>query len=246
MKPIVGITVECKFDPEDARSRGNMSLNWNYAEQIALAGGVPIVIPPTADPEALVPILDGWLIPGGNDIDARHWGEPNHPKSELQDPSRFEIEAALFRLSSPEMPILGICYGCQFLNVARGGSLIQHLPDVVPGEHHSGGTLDRAVVETDSKLGSIVGAEVTGRSYHHQAVGRVGDGLTVVARHADGTVEAIEATDRPWLIGVQWHPERTPDDAATQNLFREFVAAAARYRAAKSARLLGVGGVGGC
>lgn len=89
-----------------------------------------------------------------------------------------------------------------------------------------------------------MGSEVTGRSYHHQAVGRVGDGLRVVARHADGTVEALEATDRPWLIGVQWHPERTPEDAATQNLFREFVAAAARYRATKAPELSGT--AGGC
>lgn len=242
MKPIIGITVGCQFDPKDERSRGNISLNWNYVEQVALAGGVPIVVPPTADPETLSPVLDGWLIPGGDDIDARHWGEENHPKSQLQDPSRFEIESALYRLSHPDMPILGICYGCQFLNVARGGSLIQHLPDVVPGEYHSGGTLDAVAIENDSRLGSIVGREVKGKSYHHQAVGRVGDRLRVVGRHVDGTVEALEATDRPWVIGVQWHPERTPDDVATQSLFREFVAAAARYKASKSAPLAAVPG----
>ncbi len=231
-KPIIGITVECKSLPEDARTRGSFSLNWNYAQAISEAGGVPIVIPPTADPEAVAPLLDGWLIPGGNDIDAREFGEANHAMVELQDPARFALEKALLAQIDPNLPVFGICYGCQFLNVARGGTLEQHLPDRVGDDRHTGGTLADYCLEGDSRLAEIVGASaMKGKSYHHQAVARLGQGLRTSAAHTDGTIEAIEANDRPWMIGVQWHPERTLEDPATQRLFRAFVEAAAAYRA---------------
>lgn len=231
-KPIIGITVESKHSPDDDRSQGSMALNWNYAQAIANAGGVPLVIPPQADMSAVAPLLDGWLIPGGLDIDAARFGEVNHASVELQDPARYESEAALYSAVRSDMPILGICYGCQFLNVVRGGSLIQHLPDVLQGgEYHSGGTLATVQLDPDSKLSDIVGTrEMSGKSYHHQAVGKLGRGLAVTAKHEDGTVEAIEATDRPWVIGVQWHPERTPNDDATKRLFKGFVEAAAEFR----------------
>ncbi|HRK22697.1 MAG TPA: gamma-glutamyl-gamma-aminobutyrate hydrolase family protein [Fimbriimonadaceae bacterium] len=230
-KPIIGITVECKSEPDDARTRGSFSLNWNYAQAIAEAGGVPIVIPPTADPDAIAELIDGWLIPGGNDIDAAQFGEANHPKVELQDPARFAIEEALMKRLDPQLPVFGICYGCQFLNVIRGGSLEQHLPDRIGDNYHAGGTLDRNHVDAGSLLARTSGATaIEGKSYHHQAVGRLGEGLKAVAHHADGTVEAVEATDRPWMIGVQWHPERTLEDPATRKLFEGFVAAARAFR----------------
>lgn len=234
MKPIIGITVECLHDPVDGRTRGKLTLNWNYAEVISEAGGVPIVIPPTADIESVVPLLDGWLIPGGYDIDASNWGEPNHPNVELQDPSRFAFERELFRRADPQMPVLGICYGCQFLNVVRGGSLVQHVPDVVGSNTHSEGALAMSEVEPGSKLAQAVGAaSVEGRSYHHQAVGRLGEGLKVTARHSDGTAEAIEAEDRPWMLGVQWHPERHLDEASL-SLFRVFIDNARAFHALKA------------
>lgn len=234
-KPVIGITVECKHLPQDERTRGSFSLNWNYAQAIAEAGGVPIVIPPTADPNAIARMIDGWLIPGGYDIDASNFGEENHAKVELQDPSRFESEQALMKAVDPEMPIFGICYGCQFLNVARGGTLEQHIPDRVGANHHTGGTLETLRIENESRLARAAdAAEMKGKSYHHQAVGEVGAGLKVVARHEDGTVEAIEATDRPWLIGVQWHPERSLEDPATRRLFESFVQAAAEFKRSRA------------
>ncbi len=234
MKPIIGITLDCKHDPEDDRSHGTMSLNWNYAQAISEAGGVPIIIPPTADLEEISRLLDGWLIPGGRDIDPEHWNEPTHPRTRLQDPRRYEVEAELHGAADPDMPILGICYGCQFVNVVRGGSLIQDLGDVVSTDHTGGAAAEYAIAP-GSKLAEVVGASrMEGKSYHHQAIGKVGEGLRTVARHADGTIEAIEATDRPWVIGVQWHPERTLGDTASRRLFEGFVRAAAAFRSARS------------
>lgn len=237
MKPIIGISVDCVHDPEDARTRGKLELNWNYAQAVADAGGIPILIPPMTDMDAIAGMIDGWLIPGGNDIDAAIFGEENHPKVTLQDPARYEAESRLYRAVDKELPVLGICYGCQFLNVARGGTLQQHVPDVVGHETHSGGTMQNYPIEAESRLAGIVGvAEMTGKSYHHQAVGRAGENLKVVSKHEDGTVEAIEATDRPWMIGLQWHPERTLEDDPTQRLFQDFVQAAARFKESKRAK----------
>lgn len=234
MKPIIGISVDCKQDPEDVRSGGKLSLNWNYAQAVAEAGGVPILIPPTADMAAVAEIIDGWLIPGGDDIDAKNFGEENHPKVELQDPARFDGEARLYKAAPKDLPIFGICYGCQFVNVMRGGSLIQHLPDVVGHEGHTGGTMQGYQLESGSKVANIIGdTEIEGKSYHHQAVGRVGNGLGVVAKNEDGTVEAIEAQDHPWLIGLQWHPERTLSDPKTRKIFTDFVNAASNFKQAR-------------
>lgn len=236
-QPIIGITVEFKPEPEKPQSGGLLTLNRNYVKAIEAAGGVPIMIPPTAQPAAMSELIDGWLIPGGDDIDAAEFGEENHPEVTLMAPDRYRFERSLFSVVDPQLPVLGICYGCQFLNVARGGSIEQHIPDRVGGTHHSGGTLEENPVDPSSLLSQVAGTTLMqGKSYHHQAVGRIGTGLQTVARHADGTVEAIEATDRPWMIGVQWHPERTPDDSATQRLFSAFVAAAAEYRRVRRER----------
>jgi putative glutamine amidotransferase len=233
-KPLIGITVECRHDPEDLRTAGNLTLNWNYAEAVSNAGGVPLVIPPTADMEQVAKLIDGWLIPGGDDMNACHFGQENHPSVHLQDPARFDAEQSLFSHVSDELPILGICYGCQFINVVRGGTLIQHLPDIPDTETHTGGGLQSYDVAPGSKLAEVVAGSLTeGKSYHHQAVDSVAEGLRVSARSSDGVVEAIEATDRPWMMAVQWHPERTLDDERSRALFGSFVEAAAAYSARK-------------
>lgn len=237
MKPIIGISVDCEQDSEDARSGGKLTLNWNYAAAISEAGGIPILIPPTADMDVIAEMIDGWLIPGGNDIDAREFGEENHPQVTLQDPARFEAESRLFRSLDSEVPVFGICYGCQFLNVIRGGSLHQHLPDVPGRVTHTGGVLQDYRVESNSKLADLIqGSNISGKSYHHQGLNRIGTGLKVSAHCEDETVEAIEATDRPWVVGLQWHPERTFQDPRTRRIFEGFIAAASEYRAKKSNR----------
>lgn len=231
MKPLIAITTECDFDDSNPRSKGKISLNYNYAEQVALAGGNPVLVTPLTDLDAMASLIDGWLIPGGADMDASHFGEANHPEVELMNPKRWEMEYAFYKKVDPNLPILGICFGCQFINVMRGGSLIQHLPDVVSHGEHSGGTMQSYSLTEGSHLGSHTGVkEIEGASYHHQAINRVGDGLSVVASHEDGTIEAVEDPQHPYFVGVQWHPERTPEDLATKNLFRSFIEAARQYR----------------
>lgn len=230
MKPIIGISVDCRHDPGNVRSQGKLQLNWNYAQAIAEAGGVPILIPPAADPASVIPLIHGWLIPGGDDFDASLFGEETHPEASLVDPKRTQGELAIYQSLPVDMPVLGICYGCQFLNVARGGSLQQHLPDVLGHDLHRSGEIQAATVAPGTRLAEATAAQsVVGKTYHHQAVSRLGENLVITARHADGTVEAIEATDRDWVVGVQWHPERTLEDPATQRLFATFIRTAAAY-----------------
>jgi putative glutamine amidotransferase len=232
--PIIGITVEGRRS-DDPRTGGKLELNWNYPQAVAEAGGVPILLPPTTDPAAVASILDGLLVPGGLDIDASEFGEENHPEAELQDPTRFAFEKALYRAMSPEAPVLGICYGCQFLNVVEGGTLQQHLPDELGHNEHSGGRLERLELEPGSKVALATGASrVEGKSYHHQAIARAGGDVRVVGRGEDGVIEAIEVASREWAVGVQWHPERTQGDPAMRQLFRAFVERAAAFRAARN------------
>ncbi|MBS1704343.1 MAG: gamma-glutamyl-gamma-aminobutyrate hydrolase family protein [Armatimonadetes bacterium] len=237
MKPIIAITVESKFDPETPRSRGKLELNWNYPEEIVKAGGVPIIVAPMADMAELAPIVDGWLIPGGADINSSEWGEELHPEAEVQDGTRFNAEKQLFTHLDPQVPILGICYGAQALNVLHGGSLEQHVPDRTGHEHHSGGTPQDYTLDESSRLARMLGqTKVHGPSYHHQAIARLGEGISAVGHHDDGTIEAIEANGSRWLFGLQCHPERAPGENWTQTLFREFIQAAAAYRQTKEVR----------
>lgn len=224
MKPLIAITSDIQPDSRH-------SLNWNYAEQVALAGGNPLIVSPLTDLTEVVELFDGWLIPGGADFDSVHYGQDLHPKAELQHPARWEMEARMYSLVAPDLPILGICGGCQFINVIRGGSLFQHIPDQVGHEEHSGGTLQDYKVSEHSVLARSASTTViTGKSYHHQAVDRLGEGLVISAYSQDGTVEAIEDQSKLFCVGVQWHPERTPDDSATKNIFKAFVAAAQEFK----------------
>ncbi len=197
-------------------------------------GGIPVVLPDTdGAPEKIdeyLELLDGLLMPGGPDIPPSEWGEEIHPTAKLLDDDRYKFEKAIITawIQRTDKPLLGICLGSQWINVAHGGSLIQDIPSEFGG--HPRGVSHMVKLEPDSRLSEIFGeTEFEVNSLHHQAVRDVGEGLRVVAKSPDGIVEATETTDpNRFLIGVQWHPEKLmPKDNLQKQLIRAFVEAAA-------------------
>lgn len=210
-----------------------------YPDAILRAGGLPVILPPIGDADVLreaVAGLDGVLLIGGGDIRAERYGLETSPLAKLVHPRREEFDFALVAEAlAQNKPVLGICLGCQVLNVHYGGTLYQDLPTEFGGEcgcacekiEHS---LDDpearhdVIVEVDTLLGQIVGAGgLRANSTHHQAVRGVGHGLVEAARSTDGLVEAIEDPARPFVVGVQWHPEDLVHDERHRALFKRFV-----------------------
>ncbi|MCE9637579.1 MAG: gamma-glutamyl-gamma-aminobutyrate hydrolase family protein, partial [Planctomycetes bacterium] len=178
--------------------------------------------------------FDALVLCGGDDVDARHFGETNHPTVETVPAIRDTYEMELVRRARDlGTPLLGVCRGAQVMNVALGGSLIQHIPDVPGTGAHRGGVSHEVRVEPGTRLASLGdgAATMTVNSFHHQAVGRLAPGLRIAARASDGIVEAVEAIDcaGPFFLGVQWHPEREGNPVPYgRGLFAELVAAARR------------------
>ncbi len=230
--------------PEGEPASHEMALGLKYLKALEAAGAIPLVVPPLA-PElalALLDRVDGICLSGGPDLDPRAYGEDLHPATGPVESDLDEFELALTRAADARgLPILAICRGMQLLNVARGGTLHQHLPDRVSGEidHRQtapGGQPTHAVtLAGDTHVAQVLRidqAEVN--SFHHQAVDRLGDGLIVAGRAPDGTIEAIEATDREFVLGVQWHAESLTARIEQAALFRAFVTAAGDRRAGAS------------
>jgi len=204
---------------------------------VRASGGRPVLLPPggdAAEAEATVAVLDGVVIAGGGDLDPAIYGAAKHPETEVSAPDRDVWELAVAEAAiRMNVPLLGICRGMQVLNVACGGTLHQHIPDLVGHEAHSGtpgGFGVHKVRVTNGKTldGILPGAEYFEvPTHHHQAVDRVGDGLTAVGWADDGIIEAIEGTsEQDFLVGVQWHPEQGQDF----RLFSALVAAAENSR----------------
>ena len=205
-----------------------------YLDALRRAGSIGAVL----QPEALTPDragdwlagFDGLLLTGGGDVEPARYGA--EPATEVYgvDAAADEFELALLDLAiGRELPVLAICRGLQVLNVARGGTLDQHITGRAGLEAHGepgvSGALHEVEVEAGSQLAKALGdTKAVASCHHHQAVGRVGRDLTVTARSADGIVEGLELT-RGWVVAVQWHPEDTAgSDPAQQALFNEFVA----------------------
>jgi putative glutamine amidotransferase len=232
-KPLVGITTYV----EDA-AWGHWQLEaalipYDYVRAIERAGGRALLVPPDTDGvEETLDALDGLLFSGGNDLDPTSYGAEAHVETSGTKPERDRGELALLEGAlARDMPMLAVCRGFQVLNVARGGDLVQHLPDAVGHEQHRAvkGVFSEHDVKIDdaSRLGSIVGEHAPVKSHHHQGVGRVGEGLREAAWADDGTVEALEDPEKRFTVGVLWHPEAGED----MKLFEALVAEAAAYRA---------------
>ena len=242
MKPLVAVTMG--NSPGDGRARpARATLNAAYLQAIEDAGAVPVLLAPGMEQgtiEALMATVAGLLLTGGADIDPARYGEAAHEKTAGISISRDEMEdvATLWALER-DLPILAICRGLQFLNVALGGSLHQHLPDVVgDGIKHgqtdhgfSRGEPTHAVrMATGSCLAAWLGADrTTVNSMHHQSINRLGSGLVATAWADDGCIEGAELPGRRFVAGVQWHPEEmAAQHEPARRLFAGFVAAAGR------------------
>jgi putative glutamine amidotransferase len=231
-RPVVGITTYVEPAKWGAWSLDAALIPFAYVQAVERAGARPLLVPPSeAGVEETLDALDGLLFSGGADIDPQAYGAEPHPETNGVRPARDRAELALLEGAlARDMPVLAVCRGVQVLNVARGGDLVQHLPDVVGDLKHrevAGTFAEHPVrIENDSKLGSLLGERAPVMSSHHQGVGTVGTGLREVAWADDGTVEALEDPERTFAVGVLWHPEAGED----QKLFEALVSEAKAYR----------------
>lgn len=237
-KPLIGITTYRQPGTTGVWSGEFAMIPGSYLEAIERAGGHHILLPPQTLDEAgaqrLVAGLDGLMLCGGRDIEPQRYGHEPLATTETPDTLRDAMEDLVLGASiQAGIPILGICRGAQMLNVHRGGTLIQHVPDVIGDTRYQKGQaefsfMDVSIVE-GTKLHALTGATVTGpcAMYHHQAIDQLGEGLVVSARSNDGLVEAIELENSAFGLAVQWHPEITLDDLT---LFNALISAATDYR----------------
>ena len=179
----------------------------DYARRVAEAGGLPVLLSLDTDPARIVEHLDGIVLPGGTDVDPALYGA--EPAASLLDPepARDAQELALLDAAAEAgVPVLAICRGLQVVNVWRGGTLHQHVPEHGRFEEPPERLQHEVTVAPGSALGEVYGPSVMVNSLHHQTVDRLGEGLEVTAEAPDGTVEGLECTDAP-VVAVQWHPE---------------------------------------
>jgi gamma-glutamyl-gamma-aminobutyrate hydrolase PuuD len=189
-----------------------------YIRAVERAGGVPVLLPPTSSRGvgALIRGLDGIVLAGGGDIDPALYGAERHPETDPPQPLRDRFELGLVRaVVEADLPFLAVCRGMQVLNVARGGVLVQHLPEVVGHAGHAPAPgrfgMHRVQIGVNSTVGKILGSFAEVPTSHHQAVKRLGKGLVAVAWTDDQVVEAVELQGHRFGLGVQWNPEEGGD-----------------------------------
>ena len=235
MKPLIGITTT---QSKTVYGQPTVLLMQSYINAIMQAGGVPVLLPSliaTDGWETAYSRLDGILFSGGGDIGLEYSpGEP-HPRIDDVEPLRDSIEWKLIQTAASDgKPFLGICRGCQVMNVALGGSLYTHIPDQLPNalDHSYPGNMRTVLVhqvkiEEGTRVAEIFGEPIINvNSLHHQGLKEIAPALRVAGQAPDGLVEAIELPDHPFGLAVQWHPEWLTDQSGTQNLFHQFVRAA--------------------
>jgi len=235
MRPLIGITsylTRATFGDWDEESA---LVPADYVRAVERAGGRALLVPPSDDAvEETLDALDGIVFSGGSDLDPATYGQERHDATGGIVEERDRAELALLRAAlARNMPVLAVCRGSQVLNVALGGDLVQHLPEVIGDEKHlqqPGEFSEHGVVlEPETKLGELLGEHAPVKSHHHQGLGRIGEGLREAARSDDGTIEALEDPSRRFTLGVLWHPEAGED----LRLFEVLVREARDYRVAR-------------
>jgi putative glutamine amidotransferase len=243
-RPIIGICAGLTDASWGVWEERAVLLPYAYVTAVQRFGGIALMIPPDPEledePDRVLDLIDGLILAGGSDIDPSFYGAERHPKTGETVPERDSIELALARRAwERDVPVLGICRGMQLINVARGGTLIQHLPDEVGHGNHLRvlGSFDGSDHDVHLAEGSLA-ARAAGetvhvtKSHHHQGIDELGDGLEVTGVSAlDDFPEAFEAPDRRFVLGVQWHPEADADSAVIESLVQE----AREYREARAA-----------
>lgn len=227
-RPVIGVSAYAEQARWAAWDLPASVVPQRYLDKVLASGGVPVILPAAPGISGALPRLDGLLLVGGGDLDPRRYGAVPHPRTDRVFPARDDAELTLLhealRLG---LPILGICRGLQLLNVALGGTLHQHVPDLVGHEGHAVGEGEFAHHEIrlhpEARLARATGRQsLTVASLHHQAIDRLGTGLTASAWSDDGLIEAAELDAHPFVVGVQWHPEADED----LSLFTALTAAA--------------------
>ena len=233
-RPVIGITSYSQQAHWGRWDDEAVLLPRRYVDKVAQAGGLPVLLPPVADGAPLLSRLDGLVLSGGSDIDPARYGAPPHPAAGPFYPARDSAELDLCRHAlATGLPLLGICRGLQVVNVALGGTLHQHLPDLVGTDSHAAQEIGygshKVSVAPATQLAAILGrSEAAVPTHHHQAIDRLGADLVATAWTDDGVIEAVEferpAVDHtgPFMIAVQWHPEAGDD----LSLFTALIAAA--------------------
>jgi putative glutamine amidotransferase len=242
-KPLIGIVVfKEKIDKGVSLGQQKACLNYGYIDAIQKVGGIPILLPIIEDQESIrqqIELMDGIILSGGEDVQPFLYGEEPHPQLGLFDPERDVYEMRLIEMAcAQEKPILGICRGLQILNVAFGGTLYQDLPTQYASglQHSQQAPTDLAAHSVEIIPSTILEAilerrEVMINSMHHQAIKQLAPGFIENARAKDGVIEGIEKPDYPFLVAVQWHPERMIHRYPEMlQLFESFVAKAAEMR----------------
>jgi putative glutamine amidotransferase len=237
VRPLVGITTyvtPARFGVWEAES---VLVPADYVDAVKRAGGRPLLVPPSEDGvDETLAAVDGLIFSGGSDLDPELYGQEPHAETVGVVAARDRAELVLLTAAlARDLPVLAICRGSQVLNVALGGDLVQHLPDVVGDERHKhtpGEFADHDVtLEEGTRIGALLGDRAPVKSHHHQGIGRLGNGLRASAHAEDGVVEAIEDPARRFTLGVLWHPEAGED----LKLFEALVEEAARFRAERRA-----------
>jgi gamma-glutamyl-gamma-aminobutyrate hydrolase PuuD len=231
-RPVIAVTTYREHASWGVWRRPADLLGTGYADAVLAAGGAPVLLPPLPDAvPAVLDAVDGVVLAGGADLDPGLYDAPRDPATGAPRPDRDAAELAVAQACVERgLPLLAVCRGMQVLDVALGGTLCQHLPSIEGTSAHRGADgefTERTVhVAPQSRLAAVVGTSLAVHCYHHQALDRIGEGLTPVAWSEDGVVEAVEHDGPGFVLGVQSHPEESED----RRLFSALVRAAADRR----------------